>query len=249
MPNWSTNHTVFIAKETTINTIAAAINSDEFDFNKLLPQPEVFDTYSAPVNVISDTEFAEKHNCTVPNTIDEFIAFYTANDHKQFHTIPASIHALILEAYGHDDWYNWRNANWGTKWTGSSVLANRPAPNLLIVDYDTAWCPPDELYAYLQEVHPDLRIINGSDVEGISDKIDTTHGCDIAFYAYYTAEYGATLDPYDFTTTMPDMDNPKGLDIYTNRHVTLNTHNISIMIHSGYFIDPDGYMLAREQVE
>jgi len=48
-------------------------------------------------------------------------------------------------------WYDWRVANWGTKWDASSrrVLEFDPEAKTLTVTFHTAWAAPTDLYKYL----------------------------------------------------------------------------------------------------
>jgi hypothetical protein len=65
--------------------------------------------------------------------------------------------ASNLAKYGHKNWYDWCVANWGTKW---DVGANgQPAQDLgteigqgLILNFESAWSPPIEAYAKLEEL-------------------------------------------------------------------------------------------------
>ena len=73
MPNWSTNHTVFIGSAATLDTIEAAVSDAQFDFDKLRPRPEVYSTYTSPARIVSDEAFTERYGLDAPHTIDEFI--------------------------------------------------------------------------------------------------------------------------------------------------------------------------------
>lgn len=56
-----------------------------------------------------------------------------------------------------DDWYNWRITNWGTKWNG--IIHNTEiADNKLVIDFNSAWSPPEQWVRYVAENHyPDLH--------------------------------------------------------------------------------------------
>jgi hypothetical protein len=50
-----------------------------------------------------------------------------------------------------DNWYEWHSNNWGTKWDlcyGNGVIHG---DSTLIIEGQTAWCPPIELLQYLDE--------------------------------------------------------------------------------------------------
>lgn len=64
-----------------------------------------------------------------------------------------------LVRFGSTDWYNWRKANWGTKWAipDSDVTTNRLDEITLELRYATAWSPPFEFYRRQSELL-DIRI-------------------------------------------------------------------------------------------
>jgi hypothetical protein len=58
-----------------------------------------------------------------------------------------------------DNWYEWNKENWGTKWDisiaengyGVSLCYEREGDDTISMTFDTAWCPPFELYNFLYE--------------------------------------------------------------------------------------------------
>ena len=58
-----------------------------------------------------------------------------------------------------DRWYNWRNANWGTKWDAYSLeIDDCDMPNGFEVTFETAWSPPEEIHSAICEQYDDLSI-------------------------------------------------------------------------------------------
>ena len=57
------------------------------------------------------------------------------------------------EIYGEDNWYDWSNKNWGTKW--NSVDTEKWGSE---IHFLTAWSPCDPVIAALAEKFPSLRI-------------------------------------------------------------------------------------------
>lgn len=53
------------------------------------------------------------------------------------------------------NWYNWNNANWNTKWDAcdSEVDIN---PHSITLRFNTAWSPPDPVFAAMSEMFPSL---------------------------------------------------------------------------------------------
>jgi hypothetical protein len=55
-------------------------------------------------------------------------------------------------------WYQWRLANWGTKWSiDPDGLVRNTSENQVCYSFDTAWGPPLEMIRYLSEIFPDLE--------------------------------------------------------------------------------------------
>ena len=49
-------------------------------------------------------------------------------------------------------WYDWCRKHWGTKWDIHDVdVEHQVANNMLILDFQTPWCPPDEIFHYLRK--------------------------------------------------------------------------------------------------
>lgn len=251
MPNWSTNHTVFIGNTSTLDAIEKTVSDTEFNFDQLHPRPEVYTVYTSPVRTVPDAEFTKKYGFDAPKNIADLIKIHKLRNanieddayEKQFSEIPESIHKLIRETYAHDDWYDWCTHNWGTKWTGYAAHAGRHLPNLLTVDYNTAWCPPENLFSYLEEKYPDLQIINGSILEDFRDEVEVTNGCDTAFRAYYSMSVTTTVEPYDSSSTGHTSSTDRairGIEIYTDNECAINTANIAVMKETGFLVDANG---------
>jgi hypothetical protein len=70
-----------------------------------------------------------------------------------------------LQAYGTDNWYDWRIHHWGCKWGASDVEADySPLPNsnslgeVATFTFQTPWAAPKPIYEKLVELFPDLDI-------------------------------------------------------------------------------------------
>ena len=93
--------------------------------------------------------------------IDEFEKFLNDNDGKNWFDFFApcpkellevgdvSFHEkeneVLLEKYGHADWYSWSVANWGCKWNCDANDWERDG-NSISFWFDSPWGPPIELY-------------------------------------------------------------------------------------------------------
>ena len=55
-----------------------------------------------------------------------------------------------------DRWYDWRLQNWDTKWEASEVEIELDDSEILRVEFDTAWSPPEGVMEKLREKFPDV---------------------------------------------------------------------------------------------
>jgi hypothetical protein len=70
--------------------------------------------------------------------------------------------------YGHDNWYDWRVDNWGTKWDidaydnsieySEELLGKDKGPAKLSFGFDSAWAPPINAIAYYLEKNEDVSL-------------------------------------------------------------------------------------------
>ena len=57
-----------------------------------------------------------------------------------------------------DRWYDWRLANWDTKWDAYDVNVTDDDPDQLEVEFNTAWSPPEAVCHAMREQFPDLSV-------------------------------------------------------------------------------------------
>ena len=96
---------------------------------------------------------------------------------------------------GFDNWYDWRNANWGTKWEvcefyGVDRHYINDDESQITVGFSSAWGPPLEAYQRFLDKHPvvlEARYYEpGCDFMGIWDNGDDT--------CYECSKYGSDDD-------------------------------------------------------
>lgn len=94
---------------------------------------------------------------TAGRLLDEFMptpadldieASFGTNDPKL-----QKLYEANIEKYGFPNWYDWRVANWGTKWDVSCDCPPEPGENdkTVTLSFDTAWAPPCNWYAFMNE--------------------------------------------------------------------------------------------------
>ena len=116
-------------------------NNDEvIDFDKIKPMPNELKGTSSPANIVKDEELEKKlkeHSTGIQSLggrpISESESFY------------------LKKKYGYDNWYDWCNANWGTKWNTHETTKYENT-----ISFQTAWSSPaeiiQELSAYFNTV-------------------------------------------------------------------------------------------------
>ena len=57
-----------------------------------------------------------------------------------------------------DDWYEWNNENWGTKWDRYNYKLIRRGQMAMEAEFVTAWNPPTAFFEYLVETSHDVWI-------------------------------------------------------------------------------------------
>ena len=57
-----------------------------------------------------------------------------------------------------DRWYDWRLANWDTKWDAYDVSIDDDDPEQLEVSFNTAWSPPEAICSKIREDYPDVSV-------------------------------------------------------------------------------------------
>lgn len=69
--------------------------------------------------------------------------------------------------YGSGNWYDWANANWGTKWGAYEIHGpERVDSETVIYHYETAWSPPSRWLEKTSRLFPDLTFENAAADEG-----------------------------------------------------------------------------------
>lgn len=88
---------------------------------------------------------------------------------KELHSVPAdgSKRPELVEKYGHSDWYDWCNANWGTKWGDYNTHFLGSGDDYAAWAFTTAWGPGLEFVERMAVRYPKLAFVNSYDEEGM----------------------------------------------------------------------------------
>jgi hypothetical protein len=87
----------------------------------------------------------------------------------------------LIKNYGHDNWYDWRIENWGTKWDAYHCDTIEEGDTETV--FTTAWSTPVEIFIKLSKMHPNAVIT----VEHADE--DIGHNCGIATYKNGKAKF------------------------------------------------------------
>ena len=141
MPNWITNEVTFTHDNPHKLEEMADIFRNEAPFNHLIPEPdwpnipaeEDIRGYNGEI-VAKKGELPEKEVMKLANGSEEIWWNWPSSGRND------------------DRWYDWCRKHWGTKWDTHDVEVDyQLADNMLTLEFETAWCPPDEIFHYLRK--------------------------------------------------------------------------------------------------
>ena len=127
MPNWCWNN--------------LSVSGDEIQLREFVEK--------STINIEENDEFSFNGTYPMPKTLR-----ITAGTHLSF--IEKIKRYINIKLYGHDNWYNWSIANWGTKWDACEPHIDNNDINFFSVSFDTAWGPPIEWIDNIMQDFPDL---------------------------------------------------------------------------------------------
>jgi len=153
MPNHVTNRLTIIGNEQEVAKCLAEIKGtreDQFiDFNTFAPIPQELEGTQSPTKIISKKEYDEQERRIANNELSDI--------EKQWGVsrgITKEMSNKFNDEFGHDNWYDWQIANWGTKWNAYDQLKNESEP---IIEFHTAWSTPLGAMLVMSEKYSTLR--------------------------------------------------------------------------------------------
>ena len=151
MPNWCSN-TVIVDGEKKevarfVKYVEDASTEASFSFRAVLPMPTELEDTISPTRIVTQKEY---DNYEPPDVVSLF---------DIGKPITKKMSARFIAKYGTDNWCDWANENWGTKWdvAGKEIQANLETTHLNY-SFDTAWGPPNGIYEELVKQFPMLTI-------------------------------------------------------------------------------------------
>jgi hypothetical protein len=152
MPNWVRNIVEFSGDEKVIAKMREEIRGEGedrvIDFNKIAPIPKELVGTQAPTLIISQKKYDEQ---------EKRIANSDLTEHEKNWGISRGITQKLADKYrkkfGATDWYEWQNANWGTKWNACDSMEFDN-----VIEFNTAWSTPFALLLTLSKKYPEVTI-------------------------------------------------------------------------------------------
>lgn len=147
MPNHTTNHLRVTGPEASIAEMQKFAKGENsvLDCNAIIPMPPALKDTIKGSGMANDETLVETH----------------AREQRE---------AKLVEEHGYDNWYDWCNANWDTKWgtysIGAEPLAWEEEIGGVYIAFYTAWSPPLAVIAELARRFPDLRFVIDYSDEG-----------------------------------------------------------------------------------
>lgn len=201
MPNWVYNS---IKVNAPVDKVQEVLDKGGL-CEAYMPMPRELQNVSSPTKIVSVKEFEEQDK-TKPYGIK----------------ITQEMSDLYKEKYGCDNWYDWANANWGTKW-GDVRTEIFPGRKETTITFETAW-----------------SAISGLVLDLIDEDLDITE-----FWWEEEQQYGAAYKKVDgeFIRThewdIPDWDGKFYEDKEGNEIWKLSSDHITNMttMEAGFYIE------------
>lgn len=152
------------------------VPNGNFDFNTLVPMPEVLngtiagsptDDALALIAVMTgnpgklNARFDRERQEGETDTVLALRLCYEDPERLK----PGFQALLAIATTGYQDWYNWSLDNWGTKWNAYDHN-NDLHENVVHLMFDTAWSPPEPIIEKIGELYPDAKIAHYAFDEG-----------------------------------------------------------------------------------
>lgn len=146
MPNWVSNQIRITGDAKELVIVKDFLKGDvEFDFNKLIPEPQELEEFP-DITVRADAiEYVAKHE-------DLTGAPFNERDLAN-----AQLAVSNINRFGARDQYTWRCDFWGTKWGACSISTSHSDKELVYV-FDTAWDWPEPICQLLCSIFLNVQI-------------------------------------------------------------------------------------------
>lgn len=150
MPNHVYSRLILSGEQTQIDDFingSKAINEkgeECFDFTKHCPMPEELVGTSSPPKIVSNEELLIRLEDMKNDPIKKMMGRPITQEQSD----------SLIRKYGCNDWYNWANKHWGTKW-GCYSIESTESPNEFL--FQTAWSPATPMWKQISQKFPDVK--------------------------------------------------------------------------------------------
>ncbi len=136
-----------------------------FDFNFVVQIPdELVNTQSPRPESVSDVLKKSQENNWDDETLKFYLGLAISDDE-------ASRLDELKSRYGYDNWLDWCEANWGTKWNAQEAMGGpTETASMTVYYFNSAWSPPEPIVHALASKFPNLRFRLDYKSEGISGR-------------------------------------------------------------------------------
>ena len=152
MPNHVTNRLTIVGNEQEVAKCLAEIKGtqeDQFiDFNTFAPIPNELKNTQSPTKILTQKEYDEQEARITKGEITDIERSWGLS-----RGITKEMSEKFIEEFGHDNWYDWQVANWGTKWNAYDQYSNGDN----FIEFSTAWSTPYHAITALSVKYPTLR--------------------------------------------------------------------------------------------
>ena len=149
MPNWCSNRLVIRGDGHALSSLLTAHRTDDeaFSFEGSCPMPkELRSVHTGGCNIDGVS-----YDAWLESTAADGIIVKTP--------LTRELKQSFREQFGSDNWYDWANDNWGTKWDASSSNVDADEDEgVAEVDFETAWGPPTAFVTGLAAKYPMFSI-------------------------------------------------------------------------------------------
>jgi hypothetical protein len=148
MPNWTSNRIHIEGEPADTRAFLEAVKWEDelFDFNRIVPRPEILNHTGSGFQTIDGQEVRSWY----------VVKEWEKDSPEQVRPFTPEEEAE-LKAIGHHDWYSWSIQNWGTKWNACHAeIEDHSDYGYVEITFETAWCAPVPVLRKMVEMFPKL---------------------------------------------------------------------------------------------
>ncbi len=152
-----------------------------------------------------------------PQELQDTVSGFFGNDTEKQAELEKK-QAQNLTKYGARDWYDWNNANWGSKWGDcDTYLVGGEGDPQIEFGFQSAWSPPTEGIAHITTLFPTLEFALAYHEEGMD------------FYGLVTFEDGCACDVCE---SISELDGMKEIDWDSDNYMEVVEENHEVLLNA-----------------